>query len=101
MNIYTGDSNDKLNRSLFNAHPFELRDYTHPLIKDQLCCSNYSFISAHYMKPANMLLLDQVIKAMNAEYKTGLVSNPPSYEEIAQRYELNLKFLNLSQKNQL
>jgi hypothetical protein len=96
LKIFIGDSRDEFNRTVFNAFPFEHREYGHPFIPDHVCCSNYSFVSAHYMLPANMLLLDQVIKVMGDEYASGILTKQPSYDDIAQRYTLNLKILNMS-----
>jgi hypothetical protein len=99
MKIYAGNINDESNKSVFNGLSFTRSSYTNT-ITNVSCCSEYSFVSAHYMQPTNMLLLDHIFKVMESEYKSGLIPKP-NYSDILNRYKLNMDFLNISEnKNQ-
>ncbi len=91
LNIYPRNSSDMFNRTVFNAYTLDTHEYTH-LYTNITCCSNYSFVSFHYMQPDRMLLLDYTIKKMNEQYRKGLISQP-SYKDILKRYSLAEKVI--------
>jgi hypothetical protein len=95
MGIHPGHSVDDFQRAIFNPYNFFFYNFT--LTKVNLvCCSNDSFVSAHYMSSEDMLRLDLTIKTMNDLYLKGKIPKP-TYEDILSRYNLFGKFLNISE----
>jgi hypothetical protein len=94
LNIVPGNGLDKYNRTVFNAFSFENTNYEQSTTKI-FCCSKYSFVSAHYMNPEDMLRLNFIMRSMNEQYMSGLIERP-TYDDIKAKYLLIGSFLNIT-----
>jgi hypothetical protein len=94
MGIYPTFALDEHRRDIFNAFNF-----FHYYAEDSglSCCSEYSFLSAHYMKPEQMIHLDLVLQLMQQKHFNGRIPRP-SYSDILYEYSLLRTSLNISQR---
>jgi hypothetical protein len=95
MNIYPAKSTDDFRRVIFNPYNFYFYNYTLPKHRF-VCCSNISFVSAHYMTPEDMIRLDLILKQMNHFHSQGKISKL-TYEDVLRKYKSLGSFLNLSE----